>query len=71
MTTTDTPTSATRGPISAGSVDLWIDQRGNGPDVLLIAGLSDPPRRGSRSSKDCRIATVSRRSTTAAPLAPR
>jgi hypothetical protein len=42
MTTTDTPTSATRGLISAGSVDLWIDQRGNGPDVLLIAGLSDP-----------------------------
>jgi pimeloyl-ACP methyl ester carboxylesterase len=30
------------GHVSAGDVDLWVDRRGAGPDVLLIAGLSDP-----------------------------
>jgi hypothetical protein len=29
------------GPVRAGDVDLWMDQRGEGPDVLLIAGLGD------------------------------
>jgi pimeloyl-ACP methyl ester carboxylesterase len=28
--------------IKAGDVELWVDQRGEGPDVLLIAGLGDP-----------------------------
>lgn len=28
--------------IKAGSVGLWVERRGQGPDVLLIAGLSDP-----------------------------
>ena len=35
-------TSNTTGPIAAGDVELYVDQRGSGPDVLLIAGLSDP-----------------------------
>jgi pimeloyl-ACP methyl ester carboxylesterase len=30
------------GKMQAGDVELWVDQRGEGPDVLLIAGLSDP-----------------------------
>lgn len=30
------------GPISVGDVELWVEQRGDGPDVLLIAGLGDP-----------------------------
>ncbi len=37
MTATTTTTM-----ITAGDVELWVDQRGAGPDVLLIAGLSDP-----------------------------
>ncbi len=43
--TTDTITTvseARRGRVSAGEVELWVEQRGTGPDVLLIAGLSDP-----------------------------
>lgn len=28
--------------VSAGGVDLWVHQRGAGPDVLLIGGLGDP-----------------------------
>jgi hypothetical protein len=28
--------------VKAGDVDIWVDQRGRGPDVLLIAGLGDP-----------------------------
>jgi len=42
MTATDARTSGTSGPIAAGDVDLWVERRGEGPDVLLIAGLSDP-----------------------------
>lgn len=30
------------GPMNADGVELWFEQRGTGPDVLLIAGLSDP-----------------------------
>ena len=30
------------GPVDIGDVDLWVERRGEGPDVLLIAGLSDP-----------------------------
>lgn len=29
------------GPVRVGDVHLWVDQRGDGPDVLLIAGLGD------------------------------
>lgn len=28
--------------IHSGDVDLWVDHHGQGPDVLLIAGLGDP-----------------------------
>lgn len=42
MTVTDAPTAKTSGPIRAGDVELWVERRGAGPDVLLIAGLSDP-----------------------------
>ena len=42
MTATDARTSGTSGPVAAGDVELWVQQRGHGPDVLLIAGLSDP-----------------------------
>ena len=27
--------------VKAGDVELWVEQRGDGPDVLLIAGLGD------------------------------
>jgi pimeloyl-ACP methyl ester carboxylesterase len=29
--------------VKAGAVDLWAERRGEGPDVLLICGLGDPP----------------------------
>jgi hypothetical protein len=29
-------------PIDTGDVELWTERRGQGPDVLLIAGLGDP-----------------------------
>lgn len=28
--------------IKSGNVGLWVERRGQGPDVLLIAGLGDP-----------------------------
>jgi hypothetical protein len=28
--------------IKSGNVGLWMERRGQGPDVLLIAGLGDP-----------------------------
>jgi len=28
--------------VRAGSLDLWVERRGQGPDVLIIAGLGDP-----------------------------
>ena len=43
-TTTGPITDPITGPglLGVGDVELWVDQRGNGPDVLLIAVLSDP-----------------------------
>jgi hypothetical protein len=38
----NTSISTGTGHVSAGDVDLWVERRGAGPDVLLIAGLSDP-----------------------------
>jgi pimeloyl-ACP methyl ester carboxylesterase len=32
----------TSAPIRTGELELWVEQRGTGPDVLLIAGLGDP-----------------------------
>jgi pimeloyl-ACP methyl ester carboxylesterase len=29
-------------PVRAGAVELWVERRGQGADVLLIAGLGDP-----------------------------
>ena len=29
-------------PIDIGDIELWTERRGQGPDVLLIAGLGDP-----------------------------
>jgi pimeloyl-ACP methyl ester carboxylesterase len=39
MTTTTHPAERV---VAANGVDLWVHQRGSGPDVLLIAGLADP-----------------------------
>jgi pimeloyl-ACP methyl ester carboxylesterase len=40
MHTMNTTSSDRR--VAANGVDLWVHQRGSGPDVLLIAGLGDP-----------------------------
>jgi pimeloyl-ACP methyl ester carboxylesterase len=32
----------TSAPIHNGELELWVERRGHGPDVLLIAGLGDP-----------------------------
>ena len=29
-------------PVNANGTEIWIERRGQGPDVLLIAGLGDP-----------------------------
>ena len=34
--------ATTTGFVEVGDAELWFEQRGTGPDVLLIAGLSDP-----------------------------
>jgi pimeloyl-ACP methyl ester carboxylesterase len=40
---TDISTRTTfQGHVDTGAVELWVEQHGEGPDVLLIAGLSDP-----------------------------
>ncbi len=39
---TTTSVEARAGFVSVGDADLWFEQRGEGPDVLLLAGLSDP-----------------------------
>jgi pimeloyl-ACP methyl ester carboxylesterase len=31
-----------KGHVPAGELEIWVEQRGDGPDVLLIAGLGDP-----------------------------
>src|SRR5215475_3759338 len=28
--------------VRAGTLDMWVERQGTGPDVLLIAGLGDP-----------------------------
>ena len=35
-------TTTTDRHVAADGVDLWVHQRGDGPDVLLIGGLGDP-----------------------------
>ena len=39
---TTTSVEARTGFVSVGDAELWFEQRGAGPDVLLLAGLSDP-----------------------------
>jgi pimeloyl-ACP methyl ester carboxylesterase len=39
---TSSSTTITDRRVAANGVDLWVHQRGSGPDVLLIAGLGDP-----------------------------
>lgn len=34
--------TATTGFVDVGGAELWYEQRGEGPDVVLLAGLSDP-----------------------------
>lgn len=40
--------------IAAAGTDVYVERRGEGPDVLLIA---IPPRRGSPRSRDSPTAT--------------
>jgi pimeloyl-ACP methyl ester carboxylesterase len=42
MTVTQTTAPAFSGPVDIGDVGMWVERRGQGPDVLLVAGLSDP-----------------------------
>ena len=42
MTITLTAAHDISGPVDIGDVNVWVERRGEGPDVLLIAGLSDP-----------------------------
>lgn len=40
MTTIETDTKS--GYVTVGDAEVWYEQRGEGPDVLLLAGLTDP-----------------------------
>jgi pimeloyl-ACP methyl ester carboxylesterase len=42
MAVTRTTVPSISGAVDIGDVDVWVERRGEGPDVLLIAGLSDP-----------------------------
>lgn len=42
MTIQDEISTATTGFVDVGGAELWYEQRGQGPDVVLIGGLSDP-----------------------------
>ena len=42
MTVTGTESPAVARLVDVGSAELWVERRGEGPDVLLIAGLGDP-----------------------------
>ena len=42
--------------IKADGIDIWTEQVGQGPDVLLIGGLGDTSSPGSSSSTGSRIA---------------
>lgn len=52
-------TTATTGQhVRAGDLDVWTEQVGEGPDVLLIAAWGTPSSRGSSSSTGSRTATA-------------
>ena len=38
--------------VRAGDLDIWVEQVGEGPDVLLLGGLATPSSRGSSSSTE-------------------
>ena len=42
MTVTQVAPPSFSGLVDIGDVELWVERRGEGPDILLIAGLSDP-----------------------------
>lgn len=42
MAITRTAPPSASGPVDIGDVGMWVERRGQGADVLLIAGLSDP-----------------------------
>jgi hypothetical protein len=44
--------------VRAGDLDVWTEQVGEGPDVLLIGVWATPSSRGSSSSKGSPIATA-------------
>jgi 3-oxoadipate enol-lactonase len=44
--------------VRAGDLDIWTEQVGAGPDVLLIGGLGTPWSRGSFSSTGSPTATA-------------
>jgi hypothetical protein len=43
--------------INTGDLEIWTEQVGEGPDVLLIGGGETPSSRGSSSSTGSRTAT--------------
>jgi 3-oxoadipate enol-lactonase len=44
--------------LRAGDLDIWTEQVGQGPDVLLIGGAGDTVEPGSSSSTAWLIATA-------------
>jgi len=46
------------GFVAANGLDIYVEQVGHGPDVLLIGGLGDTSSPGSSSSTRSRTATV-------------
>jgi pimeloyl-ACP methyl ester carboxylesterase len=74
MNTIRTMSEARRGRVSAGEVELWVEQRGTGPDVLLIAGLSDPAEAWEFQlaglSEDHRLTAFDNRGAGRSPMPP-
>ena len=60
MNATAAISTTTGRPIAAGDVELWVEQRGAGPDVLLLAGLSDPAEPGASNWTGSPTATAHR-----------
>ena len=65
---------ARSGLVRAGDVELWFEQRGEGPDVLLIAGLTDPaeawePQLGGLSDR-YRVTAFDNRGAGRSPMIP-
>src|SRR5687767_4526062 len=62
------------GSIDTGDGQLWVEQRGEGPDILLIGGLGDPieawdPQLEGLSDR-YRITAFDNRGTGRSPLGP-